>query len=301
MDWVQGELLIYRIKDNPRIDRQQLFDWARQLLEQILSYHRCHAGQNYRYLNPYSVLVTKEEKLLLLDLTAESNEFVLRNLQKRAMRTHFVKPVIHITEGDGDFLDLYGYGKTLQFILANINTEPSLTKSQEKKFEKIINKCLNELPGKQYKELIQVEKDLPVIKEKKNWEDKKYIIFNFAAAMSIAIALSGWIFSYYLMKEQDYIKDWIWEVQQREEDSEQSVSDEIDQKIENVENELQTEIEFTQENIKAVSETIEQHINEVKEAQEETTDERADATAENEQTVKEPDNKEEEQTVQQTE
>lgn len=167
MDYLPGELLIYRLKRCPEIEKPLLFDWMRQLLSQLELFHRCRSNENYRYLNPYSVLVTREEKLLLLDLEAESNGFVLRNMQKRAMRSHFVKPVVNIRENTKISLDLYGYAKTIQFILANVIVEPSLTKREENRLERIIDKCLCENQKKQYEDLNQMKKELPSVQERK--------------------------------------------------------------------------------------------------------------------------------------
>lgn len=167
MDYLPGELLIYRLKRCQEVEKALLFDWMKQLLYQLELFHRCHSNESYRYLNPFSVLITQEEKLLLLDLEAESNEFVLRNMQKRAMRNHFVKPVVNIRENTKISLDLYGYGKTIQFILANVIVEPSLTKREENRLEKIIDKCLCENQKKQYEDLKQIKKELPSIQEKK--------------------------------------------------------------------------------------------------------------------------------------
>lgn len=167
MDYLPGELLIYRLKRCPEVKKALLFDWMKQLLYQLELFHRCRNNESYRYLNPYSVLVTQEEKLFLLDLEAESNEFVLRNMQKRAMRNHFVKPVVNIRENTKISLDLYGYGKTIQFILANVSVEPSLTKREENRLEKIIDKCLCENQKKQYEDLKQIKKELPSIQERK--------------------------------------------------------------------------------------------------------------------------------------
>lgn len=268
MDLVQGELLIYKVRDNPQIERKTLFEWIRQLLEQLLQYHRCHNNQNYRYLNPYSVLVTKEGKILLLDLEAESNEFVLHNLQKRAMRTHFVKPVVHIMDGAGERLDLHGYGKTLQFILANTKVEPSLSRSQENKLEKIIEKCLNENPGKQYKELKQIEKELPITREGKLWEEKKNQVFTAVAAASLITAVMNSLFVYDLKQEQQNIKGWIWKVEQQNDESGNMKEEEIQELLSDVEANLREEIEIAKEGVKAVNESLTLHINEEKEKEE---------------------------------
>lgn len=263
MDSVSGELLIYRVRDNPQITKEQLFSWFDQLLEQLIQYHRCHENQNYRYVNPYSVLVAKDGKLLLLDLDAESNGFVMRNLQKRAMRTHFVKPIVHITEGSGDLLDLYGYGKTIQFILANTNVEPSLSKFQENKLERIINKCLNESKGKQYRELKEVEKELPVVSNKLKWKDKKEWFFAMIAVLGIVVSAVSWICVHRLTQKQEHMMNWILEMEQQlEAEKERTDIDEIQESINSIETELLEEVQGVQKSVQSLNGVLDQHLSE---------------------------------------
>lgn len=174
MDYVQGELLIFRLKRCREMEKTLLFGWMRELLRQLELYHRCFGNRGYRYVNPYSVLVTEEGNLLLLDLEAESNEFVLRNMQKRAMRDHFVKPIVHIRENTRLSLDLYGYAKTIQFILANVQVEPSLTGREENRLEKIIDNCLCKNSKKQYEDFKRIQRELPSVK-KQRWKSGKKI------------------------------------------------------------------------------------------------------------------------------
>ena len=199
MDYIQGDLLIYRLKRCKEMEKALLFEWMRELLCQLDQYHKCFGNQGYRYVNPYSVLVTAEGKLLLLDLKAESNEFVLRNMQKRAMREHFVKPIVQIRENTKLSLDLYGYAKTIQFILANVHVEPSLTSREENRLEKIIDKCLCKNSKKQYEDLKQIQRDLPTVRSrepgKRGWkkEWKKWLLLFVAAAGILAVFLPGYI------------------------------------------------------------------------------------------------------------
>ncbi len=195
MDYIQGDLLIYRLKRCKEMEKALLFEWMRELLCQLDQYHKCFGNQGYRYVNPYSVLVTAEGKLLLLDLKAESNEFVLRNMQKRAMREHFVKPIVQIRENTKISLDLYGYAKTIQFILANVHVEPSLTSREENRLEKIIDKCLCKNSKKQYEDFKQVQKELPSFRsrsrksgkkmQRKEW--KKWLVLLVIAAVILAV------------------------------------------------------------------------------------------------------------------
>ena len=162
MDCVSGQLLIYHVQQCPEMEKGELFEWVQKLAEQLELYHLCKNDQPYRFFNPYSVLVTRDGDVALLDLEAQSNEFVLRNMQKQAMRNHFVRPIVHIKENKRQFLDLYGYGKTVQFILANVKARPALTRGEERRLARVVEKCTSENPKRQFEELGQVKKELPV-------------------------------------------------------------------------------------------------------------------------------------------
>ena len=165
VDCVEGSLLIYYLRDNPGVHKQMLFEWFRQISMNLDQYHRCRKGQNYRFLNPYSLVVTEEGKLLLLNLDAQENEFVMKKMQQRALRTHFVKPVFSGGSAEIRQADLFAYGKTLQFMLAYSDVAPPLLKREEMRLSRIIDRCIG-VRGKQYGDIAQVIRDLPVFREK---------------------------------------------------------------------------------------------------------------------------------------
>lgn len=177
MACVRGRLLIYRLKDLSGITKEQVFKWFKQLLNELDKYHRYKNGQSFRYLNPYSILVTEEEKIMLLDLSAQSNGFVLKNLQTAPMRRHFVRSGAGITENTPAAADLYHLGKTMQFILAQTENCISLTRREEYLFSGIIEKCLGGNPKKKYENLKQVQKALPNITHKEVKKQHKKTIF----------------------------------------------------------------------------------------------------------------------------
>lgn len=218
MDHVQGELLIYKIKEVRMLERKMLFDWMLQLLHQLQCYQRCHSGRNYRYTNPYSVLIARDGKILLLDLDAKSNEFVMKNMQKRAMRNHFVKPVLDTMKNREDTLDIYGYGKTIQFMLANINTDPSLTRFQEYRLEKLINKCLDEKVKKKYEELKQIEKDLFFITESRIGLEWRKFAIRLVTGLLIVLVISAMFHVHKLKKEQEELQMKLWELERIQEE-----------------------------------------------------------------------------------
>lgn len=162
MDYVKGKLLMQWLLEHPGISKEQLFCWFAMLVKQMEQFHRCQKNQCYRYLNPESVLV-KEGSLWLLDLEAESNAFVIRDIQKKYMRKHFIKEYNPGKEISKLEQDLYGLGKTIQYMLAHVQPQPNLTKREEYQLSGIIQRCLGTHSKKLYNDLQQIQKDLPKI------------------------------------------------------------------------------------------------------------------------------------------
>jgi len=187
LDHAEGILLIYRLQRGDTISKNQLFRWLRQLAQQLDLYYRSGASSTYRYLNPYSVLVTPEEEILLLDMEAKSNEFAIRNMQKRAMRSHFLRPMMQMRDDSKMAADLYSLGKTMQFILACTEVRPFLSLLEEYQLKQVIQKCLGEHPRKRYQNIREVLKELPKEKqsETSNAKGKRRFVAVFAACLAV--------------------------------------------------------------------------------------------------------------------
>ena len=162
MDCVQGTILLNYLKENPQIERGMLISWFRELAVSVDQYHRSHGRQNYRYLNPCSVIVSEEGTLFLLDMEARDNEPVMKRMQKRAVRNHFVKPIYEIGTAGNNDADLLAYGRTIQFILAYSEVYPELSRWDENRLSRVIGRCTGESHRK-YADLQQVLKDLPAV------------------------------------------------------------------------------------------------------------------------------------------
>lgn len=170
VDEVEGTLLIYRIQEEKCMEKERVIKWIRQLVTQLDLYQR--SGENpeqircYRYLNPYSVLITGEDQVVLLNLEDPQNEFVMKNMQKRSMRHHFVRAVQTFGENSKIAVDLYGLGKTVQFLLACTESLPGFRFWEEYQLTRFIQKCLQTEEKKRYGNLKEALKDLP--KEKRH-------------------------------------------------------------------------------------------------------------------------------------
>lgn len=161
MDCAQGMILLDYMKENPAVEKAVLLKWFRQLAVCVDQFHRCRGRQTYRYLNPCSVLVSDAGKILLLDMDAADNASVMKQMQSRAMRRHFVKPLYAMSAAHGYEADFYAYGKTIQFMLAYLEVDPPLTKREELRLLRVIRRCTGE-SKKWYEDFRQIISELPV-------------------------------------------------------------------------------------------------------------------------------------------
>lgn len=173
MDCASGVLLIHKLKECSRLEKETVLNWCILLTGELEKYHRSKKRQCYRYLNPYSVLVTTENKILLLDLNARDNGFVMQKAQSPAMREHFLKSVVLMKADTGLEYDLYSLGKTIQFLLANTEADISLSRREVFLLSGIIEKCLGENPKKKYENLKQLQKELTHVNPRKILNYKK--------------------------------------------------------------------------------------------------------------------------------
>lgn len=190
MDSERGELLICRLRQNRRLEKEVLFDWFRQIGVSLDQFHRCRKGQRYRYLNPYSIVAAENGRVYLLDLEAAENEPVIKKMQNQTVKKHFVKPVYGAgSDFEGD-VDLFGYGRTMQFVLAYITVVPRLSRKEEKKLARIISRC-TEFSKKGYSDVRQAAGDIPTGRGRPLPERTRRKIFAGAAGcLGVLAALS---------------------------------------------------------------------------------------------------------------
>lgn len=160
-DCATGELLIFRLRRCQETEQAVVLGWIRQLARQMELLYQCRGTCGYRYLNPYSVLVTPEEKVFLLDLDAEGNTFVLRSMQKRVIRNNFIQADYAGERGAPLRQDLYGFAKTVQFIMANVTIRPRLSRLQERRLELMINRCTGKSGRKRCENFSRIQKAIP--------------------------------------------------------------------------------------------------------------------------------------------
>lgn len=159
---VEGQLLMYLIRNEEEIIKNQLWLWLHNLCIEIEAYHRCY-HRAYQYINPYTILIIKNQEIKLLDLDAQENEMVLLYMQKSIIRESFSKNGnIKRTKIYNDF---YSLGRTLQFLLSQGNVIPQINVIESYQLSKIIKKCLEEPSENTYQNLKEIQNQLPRIKK----------------------------------------------------------------------------------------------------------------------------------------
>ncbi len=188
-EYVEGRILAEWIKSYPDVEKEQLFLLIREIMNQLSMIHKCRKKPYYQYVNPYSIVVTEEGKPYFLDMEAGSNEKRLRFMQRRTVRECFLpKEEAYYQKGSIN-LDIYGSGKTIQYLFAAAAPKPSLNRREERRFLKIISKCLNYQSRSSYQSAADIRRCIPQYKKKT--EHRKAVqrtIFMAAGAASVLAA-----------------------------------------------------------------------------------------------------------------
>ena len=188
-EYVKGSPLVRWLKYHPNLSKEQLLLWIHEMARQLQCIHRCRGNPCYRYVNPYSVIITEEKKLYFLDMNAESNSSALRRMQRRNVREYFLPPGEDYYQTESVELDIYGLGKTIQYLLSISEPEPPLTRREEARFHKIISRCLCRQSGKAYSQVSELYRQLPVCRTPcKKITKKKKILFVSAALLFVGVS-----------------------------------------------------------------------------------------------------------------
>ena len=190
---VVGSPLVIWLKYHPNLSKEKLYEWIHESTRMLGLIHRCRGNPCYRYVNPYCLIVTEEERLYFLDLEENSNKEFVRQMQRRSIREHFLPPEEPYYQKSSVELDIYGLGRTIQYLLASVNPEPPLTRKEEAKFQKLISKCLRKKSKNICKKVSDIQKYIPIdrLKKKNKTTSKKRMILFFAAGICVMGALAA--------------------------------------------------------------------------------------------------------------
>lgn len=185
---VKGCLFVQWVKYHPHIPKEQILRWMNEIVKKLAGLHKSRGNPCYQYMNPYSIVVDEEEMIHFLDLKAQSNAEQIKFMQRRVIREHFLPPGEMYYQRASVELDIYGLGKTLQYFLSFIETEPAFTRREEAKIQKIITRCLNKNSKNSFKNVSEIQKYIPEYQVKNN---KKLLSGKWIFPCILAAFLSG--------------------------------------------------------------------------------------------------------------
>lgn len=116
---VQGRTLARYLKYHPVMEKKEMFLLLKAIAEQLELIHRCRGNPCYQYVNPYSIILAEDGRVYFLDMKAETNRKQVVFMQRRDMREYFLPPEENYYQNASKELDIYGLGKTFQYILAS--------------------------------------------------------------------------------------------------------------------------------------------------------------------------------------
>ena len=171
-EYIQGMTLVRQLRQ-AQVSKQQLLLWIQEIVKQLELIHRCRGNPCYQYVNPYSVIVSEDQKIYFLDLQAGSNQEMLRMMRRREIREHFLPPQENYYQKSSLEMDIYGLGRTIQYLLAQTKPDPPLGRWEEIKIQKIISKCLKWQSKRSYHNLSEIRKQIPEYKRKEKRKTRK--------------------------------------------------------------------------------------------------------------------------------
>lgn len=167
-DYIKGKQLIVWLKYHSRISKEMLFGWIRELLESLEHFHQCRGNPCYQYVNPYSIIVGENQKLYLLDLGSREQDEMLHLMQRRYVRENFLSPDNQYYQKASVQEDIYGFGKTVQYLLSVTEVEPALGKVEEFRLKNMISRCVNRNSKKCYQTIQGISDHFPNSKKRSN-------------------------------------------------------------------------------------------------------------------------------------
>lgn len=160
-DYVIGKQLIVWLKYHSRIDKEQMLGWIRELIENLEHFHQCRGNPCYQYVNPYSIIVGEDKKLYLLDLGSKTQDELLHLMQRRHVRENFLSADNQYYQKVSVQEDIYGFGKTVQYLLSAVDVEPPLRKVEELRLKNMISRCINRNSKKCYQTIREISEYIP--------------------------------------------------------------------------------------------------------------------------------------------
>ena len=144
------------------IDKTIFYQWLQETLQKLVLFYRQSEVRGYGKLDPDHIVIGKDNKIYLM------------KLNQKSVQVHFLCEKNFIIDSeDYKSADIYNFGKIIQFILAHLKCVPKLTKREENMFLRFVNKCISTGVRQNYRDVWQLQKNLPRQKREKGKNQKR--------------------------------------------------------------------------------------------------------------------------------
>lgn len=143
-DNVKGCSLVGWVKHHPYMKKKDFQQWICEMGIQMLQIHQSKGNPCYQYVNPYSIIISENDTIHYLDLSAASNRGKVNIMNRRNIRSQFLPEQEKYYQNISEKLDMYGLGKTIEYILAFVEIEPKFNGHEERIIRKIIKLCTSD-------------------------------------------------------------------------------------------------------------------------------------------------------------
>lgn len=159
LDYVEGIILYDWVNRHQEIDKQVLDKWLKELYQQLVLFHRQKGMPEYGKLTPYNIVIMRKNQIALM-ANKESNH--VRSLDKFFSINNVEQNV-----------DVYCFGKIIQYIMAHIQCKPRLTILEEFKLQRLVKRCLETNPKNQCRDILTIHSNF---KQNLKWNKKLGVI-----------------------------------------------------------------------------------------------------------------------------
>lgn len=164
-DISKGKSILDFVKTNERIEKEEVCRWFAGLATQLLLHYKC-VQSAYGYVNPYTMIVSAEDKILLLDMDANENTDLLKRMKKKSFRSIFCKEKSGADSTLEAEEDLFGFGQLLLFVVEKGNFILKFTTIEKLRLKKIIQECTEKELDDVERLFLKIQKELHRIARK---------------------------------------------------------------------------------------------------------------------------------------
>lgn len=217
-DYIDGKSLDKRLKEEKKIDEKTLINWAKELCDVLIYLHNQVPNPIiYRDMKPANIIITKENKVKLIDFGIAREFKIENNSDTVYMGTRgYAAPEQYGSNQTDRRTDIYSLGVTMYHLVTGKSPneapyefkpirqiDPNLSEG----LEYILNKCIQNDPQKRYQSVEELLYDLENIHTFNTYYikyKKKQKIKNILKASMVAVSI-GIIFlgAYTMGKEKE--------------------------------------------------------------------------------------------------